>query len=715
MIIDTLRPNGTTAAGGWAATGAASLQAATSDDSDATYALGQTTDTLMLLTAPAHSPAANHERHRFRSRIRGRQDDAAGAGLMALNAGIYGYQSTLFAFDEVITTFSAPYISLPVLGSVNPLSLLFTVEPWSGNTDEARVMELYIDIDTRARPTFTPDVLDGAGVSRDGGVISDTPRADLRYGTVNYDGLNARDWAINVQTVPGGVNVYSAQGVGTPPVSVVTDPLPNGDYVATFITQATIRTIDAITALPLQVTFEIDFISPAAPVLTSTPAADPPSVELDWVSGTPTSTPWDTDADVVTEIERTDCNGISTIYMERTGTGPSLFLDRFMALTQPNFYCIDRFGSPGGTVLRLAGTGYASAPDVPAFGIVGDIDIRALVDPDSWTPAATNTIASQWPGGTNTAWSFELRSDASLLFRYSPDGTATVADVSTTNLVGTVGAKWLRVTHDVNNGGGSRTTTFYTSDDGATWTVVGVPVVAGTAGALFNSTAAVRVGARQASGLFFEGDIYEVELYAGINGTLVADPDFTESPWASASTAEVDSFGNVWTLNGDAEIISVCDACYRARYWGLVDDVVVASDWSNTECEIITNPTPGNAWLRGAVDGNLSACPDESYSFSRPFGAFQPIGGGIPTVVTGSPGGRDYALTIPVTSEADQVTLDAILAQPLLFYQPVAQADIWLAPRTQSVQVVKVGRIRVTSVDLVAVNPQPVADPTSFF
>jgi hypothetical protein len=724
MIIDTLRPNGTTTSN-FALTGGATLHAVTSDNSDATYGLAGPANGFAWQQFPNHTPAADHERHLVRWRVRSRQDDAGGAGFTLVTTSLEGPTGGVVSFGsfsdtESPVTHAGVWVSNEAadldFGGAISFDLKHTYNA-SQNTDEWRVLETYIDIDTREKPSFTADILDGAGVSRDGGTVTDTPAPTLVFGSIDYDGLPGRFWTVEVR-VAGGAVVFSASGPGNAPTSIETDPLPNGDYEADLQVFSTIRVNDSFTSDVESVAWTQNFVAPASPVLTSDPIANPPSVDLDWISDSPTATTWDTDDDVVTEIERTDCNGTLSIYMEQTGLGPSSWLDRFMSITEPEYFCIDQFGAIGGTVLRVAGTGYASTPDDPAFAITGDIDMRVRAAPINWTPGggAVYTLASQFASGGQQAWAFHLRDDAALTFSYSPDGTAgaTVTVVSTVNLSGTEGTKWVRVTHRPNDGGGSRETKFFISDDGVNWTQVGATVVSGTAGIIFNSNAQIRIGNRQNGGFFFIGDIYAFQLYDGIDGTLVADPDFTESPWAVGVSSAVDSFGNVWTLNGDGVIESACEVCYRARYWGLVDDVLVASDWSAETCEVLTNPTPGNAWLRGASEGDLSSCPDEDYGRFRPFGVFQPIDGGMPTVITGTPSGRNYNLNFALTSEADLVTLEAILAQPLFFYQPVGQADLWLAPNVSSIQVVKVGRARRLSVDTVAVNPQPVADPASF-
>lgn len=158
-----------------------------------------------------------------------------------------------------------------------------------------------------------------------------------------------------------------------------------------------------------------------------------------------------------------------------------------------------------------------------------------------------------------------------------------------------------------------------------------------------------------------------------------------------------------------------CGNNYRARYWGLVDGILVPSEWKTHGTAPLQNPYPGRAWIKGAVSGALAICPDETWTRTRPFGAHQPIVGGQPTVVTGEPGGRDYQLSFPVTSIADLEVIEEILAQPLVYYQPVLRGDQWMSTQDESVDVMKVGRIHAVSASFVAVNPEPIPDPASFF
>jgi hypothetical protein len=724
MIIDTIRPNGTTTSN-FALTGGATLHAVTSDNNDATYGLAGPGNGFAWQQFPNHTPAADHERHLVRWRVRSRQDDAGGAGFTLVTTSLEGPTGGVVSFGsfsdtESPVTHAGVWVSNEAadldFGGAISFDLKHTYDA-TKNTDEWRVLETYIDIDTREKPTFTADILDGAGVSRDGGTVTDTPAPTLEFGVVDYDGLPSRIWSVVVRN-SDGVTVFSRSESGSAPSSLEVDPLPNGDYEADLQVFSTIRVNDSFASDVETVTWTQNFVAPASPVLTSTPVASPPSVDLDWVSDTATATTWDVNADVVTEIERVDCNGIRSFYMEQTGIGAVSHIDRFMSLCASGPFCGESIQALG---MHGTSSGQIVTPDSVPLSITGDIDLRADVSLIDWTSKAAQTQLI-----INKANSYALAvgnwepTEARLIFVYVNGGPV----ISIRSLVpppfGPGQRAQIRATHDVNNGAGSRVTTFY-YDIGDGWVQLGDPVVFGTAGAIDNTANALVVGAVYSpTNTSPVGHVFSVEVRNGINGTVVASPDFTDPSqgWVigdDAGDTGTDDQGNVWTLAGDGTIEeSCCMATYRARYWGLVDDILVASEWSDLTTESIDNPTPGNAWLRGAASGDLSACPDEDYGRFRPFGVFQPIDGGIPTVITGAPSGRNYNLNFALTSEADLVTLEAILAQPLFFYQPVGQADLWLAPNQSSIQVVKVGRARRLQVDTVAVNPQPVADPASF-
>jgi hypothetical protein len=162
-----------------------------------------------------------------------------------------------------------------------------------------------------------------------------------------------------------------------------------------------------------------------------------------------------------------------------------------------------------------------------------------------------------------------------------------------------------------------------------------------------------------------------------------------------------------------------CVLTYRVRYWGLVDGILIATDWSDTDTAEVPYPYGENDRLRTFGCVTAVICPDRSWGRVRPFGAFQPIGGGLPTVVTGAPGGRDYTLTFPVSdidsSLPSLAEIEAVLAEMTVHYAPTDLPPQWMSPDAESIQVVKVGRIRSYTVSFVATGPPLVATPESFF
>jgi hypothetical protein len=201
-----------------------------------------------------------------------------------------------------------------------------------------------------------------------------------------------------------------------------------------------------------------------------------------------------------------------------------------------------------GKLTGVAGT-YFSTPDSVANSITGDIDIRAEIAPTDWTPAAVYAIVSKDAQvATSRSYLLYLNADGTLHFAFSADGTANTADVASTAATGfTDGStRWVRATRVAASGN----VNFYTSTDGASWTLLGAADVGTTAGAMFNSTTAVEIGRRNA--LLYSGNIYRAQIYNGIDGTLAVDfnpADYTHgTTWTSSTTEEV------YTMNGNAAV-----------------------------------------------------------------------------------------------------------------------------------------------------------------
>jgi hypothetical protein len=194
---------------------------------------------------------------------------------------------------------------------------------------------------------------------------------------------------------------------------------------------------------------------------------------------------------------------------------------------------------------------YASTPDSAGLSITGDIDLRAKVALDDWTPAGETVLMMKWATGQQS-WilSTDSTSNGKLRVYLSPDGTAQVTAISTVAVPfidgqpGWVRATWVDSTNVLQ---------FFTSNDGVTWTQLGANVTLSSAG-IFDGTAAVTIG-NTSGGNSLAGKVYYAEIRNGIGGTIVGafSPSHsavtavrTPTTWGASPTLET------WTMNGSA-------------------------------------------------------------------------------------------------------------------------------------------------------------------
>lgn len=201
---------------------------------------------------------------------------------------------------------------------------------------------------------------------------------------------------------------------------------------------------------------------------------------------------------------------------------------------------------------------YASTPDAAANSITGDIDLRAKVAANDWTPATKDrALIAKWSASGQFSYKFSIVVTTGLLnLSWSADGTAVISKSSTVAPTVADGATlWVRATLDVDNGAVGNTVTFYTSTDGTTWTQLGDPVVTAATTSIFDSTSPVEVGADLGgTDLYFTGKIYDAQIYQGIAGTLKAEFDPTNALPSDTSFVSPTA-GETWTLNGVAAIV----------------------------------------------------------------------------------------------------------------------------------------------------------------
>lgn len=207
------------------------------------------------------------------------------------------------------------------------------------------------------------------------------------------------------------------------------------------------------------------------------------------------------------------------------------------------------------TSLYLPGTStdYVSCPTSASLAaITGAIDIRVkLRVTSSW--AATQIMASANNSGSGSnSWLFRLDAGQPRFF-WSTDGTASsnvlAGDVLASVGIGVGDDFAVRVNFNPNDGSGNRVTSFYYSlDNGDSWSQVGSTTTTASTTSLSPNALGLAVGhlTNASATSATQGQFYWAEVRNGIDGTLVASPDFT-TPFDARRR---DAQGNTWTLNG---------------------------------------------------------------------------------------------------------------------------------------------------------------------
>jgi hypothetical protein len=713
MTITTLRPSSTSSGIGWSAVPSGTLQNVTSDDNDGSYALWSGSGAAMILGTVTSSPPAGQLRHQVRMRARGQSGDAWWAVRLASGALAAGASAS---FTGSPTTVNGSWgFGAPLDG---PTALQCYV---TGQSASVRIVELYLDIDTRSAPSFTAQTLNAAGTSTT--TISDTSQPIVRASAINLDGLNARQYRYWV-TLNGAI-VWDTGVTSGPAVNRTTSPLVNGSYVAHLQVWSTVGQNTAYPSAETTLAFTVSVgtvNAPAAP--TVTPVPDSPMYEIQACA--PTVTGLDGGVGFI-EVQRVDC-----------AVGGWLDLP----------------GSAGA---------YASTPDTATALTDLQVTVFAQRD-DDWRPAADQTLAAQYNNSSNQrSWRLTLdalgNNDQNLVGRpvlvWSVDGT------SGTNVIAActervrpdpTGRVWLRVTLDVNDGAGGWTVLFeYRETEDDPWQQLGNLVTNSGGGitSLFNSTAPYTVGAwlAPAANEIFQGRFYSLEVRNGPAGAVIVNPDFTDH--LSGTTSFTDMAGNTWTINSPASIYNPvspvtvtilgplatgacatatdwnmprqgvggscthtpeeCCSYYRVRTVGRISGSLRVSAWTNSADAYCLYWDDDQHLIRSAAPGEVLWVPilgKFAWDRDRPFTAATGVDGGR-FVTSAPPGGRNLSMSAAVESEEDWLALHEILGRPLVLVSPSDAEQVWAAPVAESMRVVKVGRIRSVTAAFIGTGPQP--------
>jgi hypothetical protein len=217
--ITELRPSATSSGVGWTPS-AGTLHGVTSDDNDATYAEWSGDGSALILATPVDSPPAGERRHQVRLRARGEDGNAWWAVRLSSGSLVAGAAALFGASPETVV--GSWGTGAPADGSTTLYAYV------TGQTSGVKITELYLDVDSRLAPTFTPQILDGSGAATT--TVSDTAQPTVRADALDLDGLAARQYRFWV-TLAGAI-VWDTGVVSGSPVNRQTTPLDNGTYVA---------------------------------------------------------------------------------------------------------------------------------------------------------------------------------------------------------------------------------------------------------------------------------------------------------------------------------------------------------------------------------------------------------------------------------------------------------------------------------------------------
>lgn len=210
-----------------------------------------------------------------------------------------------------------------------------------------------------------------------------------------------------------------------------------------------------------------------------------------------------------------------------------------------------------------------------ALSITGDIDIRVNVSLLKWS-ASNLTLARKYNAtGNQRSWMFYMTTAGYLVLKWSTDGTSTNEKTATSTAVAPWWTyTWFRVTLDVNNGASGYDAKFYVSTDGTTWTQVGGTVTGTSTTSIFDSTASLYVGGRANVSTHESAAAHwhKFQLYSGIAGAAVANPDFTAQ--SEGATSFTDAAGTGWTVQ--TTYASITNR--RIRHYGTVASIAPRRD-----------------------------------------------------------------------------------------------------------------------------------------
>ena len=243
-----------------------------------------------------------------------------------------------------------------------------------------------------------------------------------------------------------------------------------------------------------------------------------------------------------------------------------------------------------------------SVPDASNLDIVGDIDIRAQIALDDWTPATIQRIINK-TGNNQLSYALFVNTSGTLGFQWTTDGTTTNSASSLATGITDGTSKWIRVCLDVDNGASGNTVQFFTSDNGVTWTQLGTNVTSAGVTSVFSGTGNVVIGQNWDTGNPTTGKIYRTQILNGIDGVPVLDVD-TSVIASGADTSFTALTGQTVTINRSTAGRKTTAVTHPVWLFGTDDYMEVNNRW-------LERTTANYLYLPG-VNANSASTPDSA-------------------------------------------------------------------------------------------------------
>ena len=235
----------------------------------------------------------------------------------------------------------------------------------------------------------------------------------------------------------------------------------------------------------------------------------------------------------------------------------------------------------------------ASTPDAAILDITGDIDVRIDLTPALWGGGIFQSVISKFQAAAQQSWLFQIIDTGALTFLWSTTGADLLQAFSTAVVPFEHGHRGaIRAVLDVNNGAAGRTIRFYTASTlTGPWTQLGADVVQGGVTSIFNSTTAVVVGGHSGTAEF-RGIVHAAEVRNGIDGTVVANPNF--SAQAAGVTSFADAAGRTWTVAAPGGTITAATTAASSidltpAAWDELPELI--DDWKEVTQRFLVAPT----------------------------------------------------------------------------------------------------------------------------